>query len=396
MARDLSSPLIVSTFRAPHPAVRATDDHANARAARAAGLRWVDDSRGWIRRVRAGRGFRYLAASGRPVAAATEARIRALAIPPAWRDVRICPLAHGHVQATGRDARGRKQYRYHADWAATRNATKFARMVAFGEALPRIRRRVEADLARPGLPREKVLATVVQLLERSLIRVGCEEYARTNGARGLASLHDAHVLVHGAELLFRFRGKGGRAYRVRVTDRRLARIVRRCRELPGRALFQYVDAAGTRRRIDSGDVNRYLRALAGDDFSAKDFRTWGGTLLTALALSGCTPAATAGGRKRTVLRALRLVSDTLGNTPNVCRKFYVNPSVIGEWEGGRLARRLRLPRRAPRDGMALLAAAERALLAFLKARPRAVRRAPGRARRSGARSRRAPSRGSRA
>jgi DNA topoisomerase-1 len=315
--------------------------------------------------VRSGRGFRYVDALGRTVRdPAVRARIRALAIPPAWTDVWICPHPDGHVQATGRDARGRKQYRYHRAWGAIRNQTKFERMIEFGLALPRIRARVDADLARGGLPREKVLALVVRLLERSLIRVGCDEYARVNDAYGLATLRARHVLVKGPRLHFAFRGKGGRSHRVVVDDRRAARIVKRCMELPGREVFQYVDSAGRAQRIDSGDVNDYLREISAGEFTAKDFRTWGATLLAAVDLVGA-PAGAPPERRRRVRQALRAVCDRLGNTAAVCRKYYVNPLVLDAFQEGELRRRLGLARSG--GGRPLtLERAEQALLAFLR------------------------------
>jgi DNA topoisomerase-1 len=332
--------------------------------AAAAGLRYVSDEGAGLRRVRSGRGFRYLDAVGRTVRdPAVRARIRALAIPPAWTDVWICPHPDGHVQATGRDARGRKQYRYHPAWGAMRNQTKFERMVEFGLALPRIRARVDADLARGGLPREKVLAVVVRLLERSLIRVGCDEYARANDAYGLATLCARHVRVTGPRLLFAFRGKGGKAHRVVVDDRRAARIVKHCMELPGREVFQYIDPAGKAQRIDSGDVNDYLRAISAGEFTAKDFRTWGATLLAAVELAGAPPRAL-GERRRCVLETLQAVSNRLGNTAAVCRKYYVNPLVLDAFQEGELRRRLGLARRG--GPPATLERAEQALLAFLR------------------------------
>ena len=352
-----------------HPAVVRRLRHAGPeRCAVAAGLRHrIADGPG-IRRVRSGGGFRYLDASGRAVRApAVLARVRALAIPPAWTDVWISPDPNAHVQATGRDARGRKQYRYHAAWGAIRNETKFERMIDFAAALPRIRARIERDVALSGLPREKVLAVIVRLLERSLIRVGCAEYARTNDAYGLATLRDHHVRIDGALLRFRFRGKGGKHQEVVVSDRRLACIVKRCRELPGRELFQYVDDDGTQRCVDSGEVNAYLRAVAGDGFTAKDFRTWGASLLAAEWLGRHAVPESATARRRVLAHAFRFVSDRLGNTPAVCRKYYVNPCVIEAWEAGTLPSP---PSGAARSGLAV---AERTLVALLR-RARAPRR----------------------
>ena len=331
--------------------------------ARAAGLRYVSDREPGIRREPSGAGFRHVASDGRVVRdRETLARIRALAIPPAWTAVWICARADGHVQATLRDARGRKQYRYHAAWAAIRNETKFERMLAFGLALPRIRARVAADLGRPGLPREKVLAVVVRLLDRSLIRVGCDEYARANDAYGLATLCEEHVRVKGGRLHLSFRGKGGKPQRVVVDDRRVAPIVKRCLDLPGREVFQFLDADGAVQRIDSGDVNDTLRAMSAGAFTAKDFRTWGATLLAALELAMVEPAPSQRSRRRQVNDALCRVAERLGNTPAVCRKYYVNPLVLEAFEAGELRRRLRLGARG-----APLARAEHALLGFLRA-----------------------------
>ena len=266
-------------------------DAASASAAREAGLRYSTDSRpGWTRH-RAGRGFSYRDTDGSTIRdAETIARIRALAIPPAWTDVWICPWPNGHLQATGRDARGRKQYRYHARWRARRDTDKFDRMLAFAKALPRIRKRCDADLARRGLPREKVLAAVVRLLELTLIRVGNDEYARLNRSFGLTTLRDRHVRVERSAIRFRFRGKSGKQHEVGLRDRRLARVVRTCQELPGQELFQYVDEDGLVRDVTSDDVNDYLRQVGGGAFTAKDFRTWAGTVLAYRALRALQPA----------------------------------------------------------------------------------------------------------
>jgi DNA topoisomerase-1 len=331
-------------------------------SAKAAGLRYVSDAAPGIRRRRAGRGFTYVGPDGAHVTAAEEIRrIRALAIPPAWRDVWICPLAHGHLQAVGRDARGRKQYRYHPRWRMVRDATKYARMLAFGQALPRIRARVDRDLALAGLPREKVLATLVRLLETTCIRVGNEAYAKTNASFGLTTLRGRHVDVSGATLRFEFRGKGGKPVCVDVTDRRLARIVKRCQELPGQELFQYIDADGARQTIDSGDVNAYLKEIGGDDFTAKDFRTWVGTVLAALALQRLEPCDSPRDARRNVLRAVEDVARHLGNTPTICRQSYVHPAVIDAYLGGH---RLPTPKLTPRA--AGLRPEEAAVLALLR------------------------------
>jgi DNA topoisomerase I len=310
-------------------------------AAEDAGLRWVRDDAPGLRRVRAGKGFRYVDADGKPVRDdKTLARIKQLAIPPAWRDVWICASPNGHVQATGRDARGRKQYRYHARWRATRDETKYDKMVLFGLALPRIRERVDDDLKRPGLPREKVLATVVRLLETTLIRVGNEEYARSNKSFGLTTLRDRHVDVDGAELRFEFRGKSGIKHRVAVHDRRLARIIRRCQDLPGHELFQYVDDAGALHPISSQDVNDYLRAITRQEITAKDFRTWNGTVLAAAALRQAACSGPRGRSKRVVARCIERVAERLGNTRAICRKCYVHPAIVDAYLEGTLDRAL--------------------------------------------------------
>jgi DNA topoisomerase-1 len=300
-------------------------------AARAAALRYVSDDTPGIMRRRAGSGFVYATADGKRLRdRETLDRIRALAIPPAWKDVWICPVAYGHLHATGRDARGRKQYRYHARWREVRDETKYGRMVPFGKALPRIRRGVRRDLRdkqNGGLSRESVLASIVRLLETTLIRVGNEEYARTNKSFGLTTMLDRHVRIVGPRIRFRFRGKGGKAHEVRLSDRRLASLVKKCRDLPGQDLFQYLDDAGERQPVNSADVNEYLRGLAGEEFTAKDFRTWAGTLLAARALARL-PTDAKRVPKAAMLRAVESVAQQLGNTPAVCRKCYIHPLVL--------------------------------------------------------------------
>ena len=294
-----------------------------------AGLHYVTDDRPGIRRQTHALGFRYIRPDGRPVRGAADLkRIRALAIPPAWRDVWICPDAKGHVQATGRDARGRKQYRYHPKWRTHRDGNKFDRLEEFAAILPRLRARVTADLAKPGLRRDTVLATVVQLLEKSLIRVGNDEYAKENKSFGLTTLRDTHVQVKGATVRFRFRGKSGKQHHVSVNDRRLARIIRQCRDLPGQELFQYLDDEGEIQDVNSSDVNDYLREMTGADFTAKDFRTWSGTVLAAIALREQSSAETMAAAKKNVVRAVEAVAGVLGNTPAVCRKSYIHPAVL--------------------------------------------------------------------
>jgi len=301
-------------------------------------------------------------------------RIRRLAIPPAWTEVWICPLAHGHLQASGRDSKRRKQYRYHPRWREVRDEAKYDRMIDFARVLARLRARTDEDLSRPGLPREKILATVVRLLEATLIRVGNEEYARHNGSYGLTTLRDSHVDVSGSKLEFRFRGKAGKEHVVGIQDRRLSRIVKRCQDLPGYELFQYLDEAGERRSIESADVNAYLREVTGEDFSAKDFRTWSGTVLAAWALGEMEPAS---GRRanRNVARAIESVAARLGNTPAICRKCYVHPAVIDSYLDGSLARSLR--RRVVSAGDTGLRPDEAMVLALLAGR-RVESRAKGR------------------
>jgi len=313
----------------PPPANGAVSTPEPLESAREAGLRYVSDEKPGIRRRRSGSGFRYVRPDGSAVEdEPTLGRIKSLVIPPAWTDVWITTDPRGHIQATGRDAKGRKQYRYHPRWRAVRDETKYGRMLAFGAALPTIRARVDADLRRQGLPREKVLATVVRLLEATLIRVGNEEYARENRSYGLTTLRNRHVDVHGTELRFEFRGKSGKDHRVSLRDRRLAGVIRRLQELPGQEVFQYVDEEGVRHTVDSDDVNAYLREIAGQDFSAKDFRTWAGTILCAVALRELKACASESEAKRNVAQVVKSVAQQLGNTPAVCRACYVHPTVI--------------------------------------------------------------------
>ena len=304
-------------------------------SAQAAGLRYVSDTQPGIRRRKSGKGFSYVGTDGKPIRDQKElTRIRSLAIPPAYIDVWICPSPHGHIQATGRDARGRKQYRYHPKWREVRDETKFGRMLAFSEVLPKIRERIERDLARSGLPREKVLATVVSLLECTCIRVGNDEYAKANRSYGLTTLQDRHVEVSGSNLRFEFRGKSGKTHRVDLNDRRLARIVQRCQALPGEDLFQYLDDDGVRQTIGSGDVNDYIREISGQEFTAKDFRTWAGTLLAVSALTEIGASSSQRQAKSNVLRAIDRVAEQLNNTRAVCRKYYVHPAIFETYLAG--------------------------------------------------------------
>ncbi len=301
-------------------------------------LRYSTDAEPGIARRRAGRGFHYLGPAGEALRdAATFARIRALAIPPAWDDVWICRDTRGHLQAVGRDARGRKQSRYHPAWRAQRDESKFGRMAAFGRALPRVRRRVRHDLALPALSRDKVLATIVWLLETTSMRIGGEAYARANGSFGLTTLRNRHVTVSGAALRFRFRGKGGKVHVVGVHDRRLARIVARCEALPGQELFQYLDEDGEPRPIESADVNAYLEHAAGIPITAKDFRTWTGTLIAFHELRSRPGPSTAGVPPSAVVRlSTETVAEVLGNTPAVSRQSYIAPMVVEAYLAGSL------------------------------------------------------------
>jgi DNA topoisomerase-1 len=300
-------------------------------SARKAGLRYMTDDRPGIRRQKVRGGFRYIAPDGKPLTDETElARIRSLAIPPAYTDVWIAPIRNAHLQATGRDARGRKQYRYHKRWREVRDENKFDRMLAFAKALPKIRAAVKRDLDLPRLPREKVLAAVVALLEATMIRVGNEEYARDNDSHGLTTMNEKDVRVRGDAIRFHFRGKSGVEHNVTLRDKRLAKIVRSCQDIPGHELFSYLDECGEPVTVDSSAVNAYLREIADDDFTAKDFRTWEATLECARELSGVTPA-TMQEAKAAVVEAIRSVAKRLGNTPAVCKKSYIFPAIIDEF-----------------------------------------------------------------
>ena len=353
--------------RRPPAAANLSIDPADS--AEAAGLIYVSDAAPGITRRKAGQGFRYLGADGKPVRdAATLARIRALAIPPAYTDVWICPSPRGHIQATGRDARGRKQYRYHPRWRDVRDETKFGRMLAFSNALPAIRRRIARDMARPGLPREKVLATVVRLLESTRIRVGNDEYTRANRSFGLTTLRDQHVEISGSTLRFEFRGKSGKKHTVGLTDRRLARIVRQCQAIPGAELFQYLDGDGQRQTIGSGDVNGYIREITGQEFTAKDFRTWAGTMLAAEALAGMDAGESEKDRKAAIVQAVDQVAGHLNNTRAICRKYYVHPLIFESYLAGTLARQLEAGGKPP----AGLTPHEAAVISLLRKAARAA------------------------
>ena len=330
------------------------------------------DDRPGIRREMSSLGFKYYRADGRLIRNPAELkRIARLAVPPAWTDVWICADPRGHLQATGRDARGRKQYRYHPDWRQTRDETKYERMPAFAAALPKIRARTAADLSRPGLPREKVLAAVVQLLEKTLIRVGNDEYARQNNSFGLTTLRDRHVQVRGRIVKFDFRGKSGVRRSITVTDHRLARIVRNCRDLPGQELFQYVDDEGRHCDVGSADVNAYLKEIAGEDFTAKDFRTWAGTVLACAALreSEFSPKRAT----KHVVQAIDAVAGILGNTRAVCRKSYIHPAIVDAYVSGTL-KQLLPARVATGRRRRQLSADEEAVLAVLRGLSKQIRK----------------------
>src|SRR2546421_12814684 len=307
-----------------------------------AGLRYVNDEQPGYTRKKKGDDFEYFDTDGKRIRDETRLlRIKRLAIPPAYRNVWICPSPNGHIQATARDARGRKQYRYHERWREGRDENKYERMVVFGKALPKIRRRVNRDLKRRGLPREKVLATVVQLLERTFIRIGNEEYMKENKSFGLTTIRHHHVDGTAAKLKFRFRGKGGKKHEVDVSDRRLAKIIRQLQDLPGQEIFQYVEDEGEVRDVTSQDVNDYLREITGEEFSAKDFRTWAGTVLASLALQHQEPFETKKQAKTNLKAAIHAVAQVLGNTPAVCRKCYVHPALLESYLDGTLTEGLK-------------------------------------------------------
>jgi len=338
--------------------------------ARAAGLRYVSDEMPGLTRRRAGKSFSYRDTEGRPIRdKAVLARLKSLAIPPAWTDVWLCAHPNGHIQATGRDSKGRKQYRYHPEWRSARDATKYQHVMEFARCLPALRTQVAEDMARPGLGREKVLATIVHLLDTTLIRVGNEDYAQSNGSYGLTTLKNRHVDVRGGELRFAFRGKSGKDWRLSIRDRRVARVVRACQELPGQSLFQYVDDEGERRGIDSADVNEYLRDATGRDVTAKDFRTWAGTVLAALALAEFERFDSQAAAKRNVKAAIERTASRLGNTPTICRKCYVHPEVLESYMDGSLLVHMREEVEAElREDLPKLKPEEAAVLAFLRKR----------------------------
>ncbi|HEY9878855.1 MAG TPA: DNA topoisomerase IB [Leptolyngbyaceae cyanobacterium] len=328
MPSTLSAPIISSSPEAP-----TTSGVSPVEAAKAAGLHYVSDECPGICRKRSGKGFSYYDAQGNRLQAIAERnRIESLRIPPAWQEVWICPNPNGHLLATGRDAKGRKQYLYHPEWNKCRNEAKFSRMIPFGLALPKIRERAEADLRRQKLNREKVLAVVVRLLEETFIRIGNDEYAQKNRSFGLTTLRDRHVEIEGSTVKFHFKGKHGIEHEIEVCDLRLARLVKQCRDIPGYDLFQYYDEEGQRQTIGSGDVNDYLREISGESFSAKDFRTWAGTVQTALALREIGPFSSKTEAKRNIIQAVKDVAKQLGNRPATCRKYYVHPIILECYE----------------------------------------------------------------
>ncbi|QFU17771.1 DNA topoisomerase IB [Microvirga thermotolerans] len=355
----------------PLDAASSPDDLVDPRdAAETAGLVYVSDEEPGIRRRKAGKGFSYVGPDGSRITdKATLERIKALAIPPAYTDVWICPKPNGHIQATGRDARGRKQYRYHPAFREIRESTKYEHMIDFAKALPDIRRTIDAHMALRGLPREKVLATVVHLLENTLIRVGNSDYARQNKSYGLTTLRDPHVKVEGGELRFQFKGKSGKTWNLKVRDRRIARIVKACQDLPGQHLFQYLDETGVQQSVTSADVNAYLREITGRDITAKDFRTWAGTVLAALALTEFEEFDSEAKAKKNIRAAIEKVAARLGNTPAICRKCYVHPEVFSCYLEGELLLEIRDEVEAElRESLSALKPEEAAVLSLLQAR----------------------------
>ena len=339
-------------------------------AAESAGLRYVSDARPGIRRRKSGKGFSYARVDGSRLSEPhVIRRIKALAVPPAWTDVWICPFAEGHIQATGRDAKGRKQYRYHVRFREARESTKYERVIGFADALPAIRETVEEHMALRGLPREKVLATVVHLLETTLIRIGNDDYARENNSYGLTTLKNRHVAVEGSEVRFRFTGKSGKQWSLRVKDRRIAKIIRACQELPGQELLQYIDEEGNCQDVTSSDVNDYLKEITGGDVTAKDFRTWAGTVLAAMALNELESFDSAAQAKRNLRSAIEKVSARLGNTPTICRKCYVHPEVLNSYMDGNLVLELKSKAESElRSAIGRLKPEEAAVLALLRGR----------------------------
>jgi DNA topoisomerase-1 len=365
MKRHLSRELPQSSI--PSARNRRSGSPAPEDSAKEAGLRYTNDSRPGIRRTRRGSSFRYLAPDGKTIRDAADVRrIKSLVIPPAWKDVWISPDPRGHLQASGRDARGRKQYRYHTKWREVRDETKYDRLIGFAGKLRAIRKRTASDLRNPRLTREKVLATVVQLLEKTLIRVGNDEYARDNQSFGLTTMRTRHVNVRGGKVRFLFRGKSGVEHDIYLNDRRLARTVKACRDMPGYDLFQYYDAEGERYAIGSDDVNAYLREIAGEDYTSKDFRTWAGTVLAAQILRDFEKADSDAQAKQNIVRAVESVAKRLGNTKAVCRKCYIHPAILDAYVDGSMLKIV--ADRARRTKVGDLTAAEAAVLGLLQRR----------------------------
>jgi DNA topoisomerase I len=339
-------------------------------AAESVGLRYVSDDQPGIRRRKAGKGFSYANPDGTVVADKQMLqRIRSIVVPPAWTDVWICRYANGHIQATGRDAKGRKQYRYHPSFREIRESTKYGHMMEFARALPGIRAKVREHMGLRGLPREKILATVVHLLETTLIRVGNDDYARQNDSYGLTTLKNRHVAIDGAQLRFEFKGKSGKKWSVAIRDRRVAKVIKACQELPGQELLQYIDEAGQHQDVTSADVNAYLQDIAGSDITAKDFRTWAGTVLAAMALRELEGFDSAAKAKKNIRTAIERVASRLGNTPTICRKCYVHPELINSYLEGSLLLEIKNEAESElRDKIAGLTPEEAAVLASLRAR----------------------------
>ena len=349
---------------------RAADTDENRAAAKSAGLKYVSDSTPGITRKKSGAGWRFIGTDGKTIKDYWDKkRIEAIGVPPAYTDVWICPRDDGHIQATGRDAKGRKQYRYHPRWSATRDSAKYERMMAFGSLLPALRARVASDMRKTGFPRAKVLATIVNLLEMTLIRVGNEDYVKENKSFGLTTLRNRHVAVDGSTLRFDFKGKSGKTWNLNVKDRRVANVVKAIHELPGQHLFQYVDEEGKRQPVDSADVNAYLREITGEDITAKDFRTWAGTVLASMALSEFEQVDSQAAMKKNVKTAIEKVASRLGNTPTICRKCYVHPEVLTSYLDGHLLADIKQEVEAELcDGADKLKPEEAALLGLLSRR----------------------------
>lgn len=336
-------------------------------SARFAGLRYILDTAPGIRRQLNGSGFKYIEPDGTLITNADQlTRLKTLAVPPAWKDVWICPNPQGHLQATGRDAKGRKQYKYHPLWREVRDSNKFYRMISFVEALPAIRDRVQKDLELRGLPKEKILATIVHLLELTLIRVGNEEYAKENNSYGLTTMRNHHLRVNGSKIRFQFKGKSGKSHSVGIKNKRLARILKKCQEIPGQELFQYIDEDGNPISIDSSDVNDYLRSITSQDFTAKDFRTWAGTIYTFMTLRNFDPYQSEADAKTQIKLTIETVAELLGNTPTICRKCYIHPQVLD----GHLDRSLTKLECKPAKRVPGLAAEEVLVLSFLRKQSR--------------------------